>query len=322
MSLESVECDSFFISGEEAGIRLDKILANRFSQAGSRTYFQFLINEQKVLLNGAPVKKRILPKMGDEIEIEYLLTPELTLKPENLPLNIIFEDEAILVVNKMPGMVVHPAPGNWSGTFVNALLYHCREIEARHKENPATLRPGIVHRLDKETSGLLISAKTSQAQQRLIEMFANRRIYKEYLAICVGNPGSGTLDLPIGRHPSNRKLMAIQENGRQAITHFHSLGVNEKLSLVRVVIETGRTHQIRVHMKHRKTPVLGDSLYGSPSLNAKFNAKRQMLHSYRLKFEHPLTGNPLEFQAEIPQDMQGFIGFTGYRPAFRSDTSV
>jgi 23S rRNA pseudouridine1911/1915/1917 synthase len=297
------ESETIFISEEEVGERLDKVLAKRLKEAGSRAYFQYLIDEGKVLLNGAPVKKRIKPKFGDEVEVEYILTPELTLEPENIPLNILYEDKEILVVDKASGMVVHPATGHWSGTFVNALLFHCRK-ENEFEDN---LRPGIVHRLDKDTSGLIIAAKTTSSQQKLIEMFAGRRVYKEYLAICIGNPKEGVIEAPMGRHPVNRKLMAIVKNGRPAITRYHSLEYNEKISLVSVVIETGRTHQIRVHMKHHGTPVLGDAVYGIPSFNKKLGVTRQMLHAYRLGFDHPATGKKMEFTAEIPQDMQKVI---------------
>ncbi|MEI8365489.1 MAG: RluA family pseudouridine synthase [Parachlamydiaceae bacterium] len=300
----SEDNDTFIISDEEAGERLDKVLVSRLGSAGSRTYFQFLIDEGRVLLNGEPAKKRIKPKSGDEVEVDYILTPELTLEAENIPLNIIYEDESIIVVDKKPGMVVHPAVGHWTGTFVNALLYYCR-VETTIKNNKDDLRPGIVHRLDKETSGLIVAAKTLVAQQRLIEMFTKHTVYKEYLAVCVGNPGKGTIDVPIGRHPANRKMMAVlKEGGKAAVTHFQTLAFNEKLSLVSVVIATGRTHQIRVHMKHRGMPVLGDAIYGTPSANTKFGVERQMLHAYRLRFAHPITGEPMSFEAEIPPDMQ------------------
>ena len=299
---------SFFISSEEAGERLDKVLAKRFSEAGSRTYFQFLIDEGKVLLNGLPVKKRIKPVVDDEVEVEYILTEELTLTAENIPLNIVYEDSDLIVINKPAGMVVHPAPGHWSGTFVNALLFHCRDtFTAQVPDLPPNqaLRPGIVHRLDKDTSGLLMAAKTPLAQQRLIEMFSGRNVYKEYLAICIGNPGGGTIDVPIGRHPKHRQMMAVRsEGGRAAITHFRTLAFDGQLSLVKAVIATGRTHQIRVHMRHRGTPVLGDMLYGVDAQNTKHGAKRQLLHAYRLQFNHPITGKPLEFIAEPPEDNQ------------------
>lgn len=300
MSANSEEIETFFITEEEAGERLDKVLATRLSGAGSRTYFQYLIDEGKVLLNGSPVKKRVKPKAGDEVEVEYLLTPELKLKPEDIPLKIVYEDDAIIVVDKAPGMVVHPAVGHWTGTFVNALLYHCQGAFP----SEGALRPGIVHRLDKDTSGLIIAAKSSLAQQKLIEMFSGRRVYKEYLAVCIGNPGVGSIDAPIGRHPTNRKMMSVlEEGGRQALTHYKTLSWNEKLSLVSIVIATGRTHQIRVHMKHKGTPVLGDPTYGVPSFNAKMGVDRQMLLAYRLRLEHPITGAALEFEAEMPKDM-------------------
>lgn len=303
--------DTFFITEEEAGERLDKILAKRLHSAGSRTYFQYLLEEGKVLLNGAPVKKRIQPKAGDEVEVEYVLTPELTLKAENIPLDIVYEDDAILVVNKAPGMVVHPATGHWSGTFVNALLYHCREA-MQSLQTSQELRPGIVHRLDKETSGMLVAAKTLQAQQRLIEMFAGRRVYKEYLAICVGNPGSGTIQVPIGRHPVHRKMMAVlEEGGREALTHFKSLAFDGKLSTVSIVIATGRTHQVRVHMRHHGTPVLGDPVYGVLSANTKYGVDRQMLHASKLRFAHPITGVEMEFEGKVPEDMQKMIKIIG-----------
>lgn len=306
---EGQDLETFFISQEEAGDRLDKILAIRLSEAGSRTYFQYLIDEGKVLLNGAPIKKRTKPKAGDEIEVEYILTPDITLQPENIPLNIVFEDDHIIVVNKPAGMVVHPATGHWTGTFVNALLFHCRDLILQQGNAPSDQqRPGIVHRLDKDTSGLIVAAKTGAAQQRLVEMFSGRRVYKEYLAICIGNPGSGSVDAPIGRHPTNRKMMAVVEiGGRQALTHFRTLKYSERLSFVNIVIATGRTHQIRVHMKHKGTPVLGDAAYGIVSFNAKMGVERQMLHAYRLRFDHPITGSSMDFEAPIPKDFQKIV---------------
>lgn len=306
--------ETFFITEEEANERLDKVLAKRFAQAGSRTYFQFLIDEGKVLLNGASIKKRNKAQAGDEVEVEFILTAELELKPENIPLDIVYEDEYLLVINKVPGMVVHPAPGNWSGTFVNALLYYCREAFAaseisKNEQNPLqALRPGIVHRLDKDTSGLLIAAKTPLAQQRLIEMFSNRLIHKEYLAICIGNPGVGEIDAPIGRHPNNRKMMAIaEEGGRKALTYHKVISYNSKISLVNVMIATGRTHQIRVHMKHRGHPVLGDDTYGLPQVNDHYGADRQLLHAHMLRFNHPITNEPMELKAEMPRDMKKML---------------
>lgn len=314
------ETESFFITEEEAGERLDKVLAQRLKAVGSRTYFQYLIDEGKVLLNGAPVKKRIKPAAGDEIEIEYILTPELTLKAEDIPLDVIYEDDAILVVNKAPGMVVHPAVGHWTGTFVNALLFRCRQdIENIQQGSPnESQRPGIVHRLDKDTSGLLLAAKTGLAQQRLIEMFSGRRVHKEYLAICVGNPGTGTIDAPVGRHPVHRKQMTVLEGGRPALTHYRMLAFDSKLSLVTIVLATGRTHQIRVHMRYHGTPILGDGIYGVDSFNVKYGADRQMLHAHRLRLAHPITGQEMEFEAPIPQDMRRLMKTLGASDVIKS----
>lgn len=296
------EEELFFISEEEVGERLDKILSHRFAKIGSRSYFQYLIEEGKVLLNGSPVKKRTKPNAGDEVEVQFILIPELDLTPQNIPIDIIYEDNDLLAINKPPGMVVHPAPGNWSHTFVNALLYHCKNL-------PITgSRPGIIHRLDKDTSGVLLAAKTSFVQQRMIDMFANRQVHKEYLAICAGNPGTHEITTRIGRHPIHRKIMTVlKEGGREAMTFCHTLSFDGKISLVQLKIMTGRTHQIRVHMKHLGTPVIGDPIYGNSQLNKKYGAERQMLHAHLLKFIHPILDKEIVIQAEIPYDMKLLI---------------
>lgn len=301
---EPQDSETITVTTEEAGSRLDRILASRYKEVQSRTYFQNLLEDHYVLLNGQPAKKNAKPKEGDEVEIFFKLTAEINVVPENIPLNILYEDGDILSINKPPGLVVHPAPGNWSGTFVNALLYHCKNL----CNDKTELRPGIVHRLDKDTSGVLVAAKNSRAQQRLIELFAGREVHKEYLAICLGNPGEGKIDLPIGRHPVHRKKMAVlEEGGREARTHFKTLAFDGKLGLVSIIIETGRTHQIRVHMSHRKTPVLGDLIYGNPSANEKYHTDRQMLHAHLIRFRHPITKKEVEIVAEPPEDMQRLI---------------
>lgn len=292
--------DLIIVLEEESGERLDKLLAHRFKERYSRTYFQYLIDHHLVLLNGEPVKKRVKPKAGDEIEVEFLALPEIQLKPEPISLEILYEDDSLLVINKPVGMVVHPAPGHWSGTFVNALLFHCQSLAVAEGE----IRPGIVHRLDKDTSGILVAAKTLEAQQKLIELFASRQIYKEYLAICVGHPGQGEIRAPIGRHPVDRKQMAVVPEGREAITFYKTLASQGKLSMVQVVIATGRTHQIRVHLKYHGTPVLGDPLYGQSNSNQSYKAPHQFLHALRLRLPHPITKKILEFQALPPLDMQ------------------
>ncbi len=294
MSLPLNEDPEFFvISAEEEGLRLDKLLANRFP-THSRTYFQHLIDQGLVLLNGRPIKKREIPEESDEIEICFQAIPEASLTPESIPLDILYEDEHLLAINKPAGMVVHPAPGHWSGTFVNALLAHCQEIAPG--DDP--LRPGIVHRLDKDTTGVLLAAKTLVAHQKLIELFTSRQMEKLYLAICHGRPSTSMINLPIGRHPVHRKEMAVLPDGREAITEVKPVAFNDKISLILAKPRTGRTHQIRVHLKHIGCPILGDPIYGS-----KEAAHRPLLHAYRLSFDHPITSSPIRLVAPIPQDM-------------------
>jgi 23S rRNA pseudouridine1911/1915/1917 synthase len=308
--------DFITITEAEEGQRLDTILAKRFDQVKSRTYFQYLIEEGFVLLNGNSVKKRDRPKVGDEIEIDFQLTPELTLAPEPIPLEVIFEDEYLIVVNKPAGMVVHPAVGHWQGTFVNALLYHCQgqfsDLTKPDLSDSSSLRPGIVHRLDKDTTGLLIAAKDSYTQQRLTNMFASKQIHKVYAAICVGKLNLTEIRLPIGRHPKQRKLMAVRESGgKEALTFCHTKAFNGQLSLVDVVLATGRTHQIRVHFAYYGNPILGDATYGNLPINRRYAAMidRQMLHAQALRFNHPVTGKLLELTAPLPEDMNRLIQF-------------
>ena len=277
--------------------RLDKLLAERFTDH-SRNYFQYLIEMGSVTRNGKRVKKREIPNAGDEIQIFFLTSPEMELVPEEIPLEILYEDEAIICINKPEGMVVHPAPGHPTGTFVNALLYHCKSLP------PQDLRPGIVHRLDKDTTGVLLAAKTLEAHQRLIEAFSSREIEKEYLAITVGKPSKMSIDAPIGRHPKKRKEMTIIDTGRHALTHFEVIDSHKGFSLVRAKPVTGRTHQIRVHLKAQNTPVLGDPIYGPEKLSRKEGAHRTLLHAHRLSFPHPLTGKKLTITAPLPEDLQ------------------
>ncbi len=295
--------DTLFVLPEEAGSRIDLLLAKRLTKY-SRTYFQYLIDEGCVLLNGDPIKKRAKPEEGDEIEICFRATPEPSLEPEKIALNILYEDEHLLAVNKPSGMVTHPAPGNWSGTFVNALLFHCKDLAP----GSDPLRPGIVHRLDKETTGVLIAAKTREAHQKLIEAFSSRKIEKTYLAICLSKPANGVVQTKIGRHPVKRKEMAVLEDrGREAITSIQVLAFNERLSLVLAKPKTGRTHQIRVHLKHIGCPILGDPVYGSEKANHNLHAERLLLHAHCLQLEHPITKEPLSITAPIPEDLQHWI---------------
>ena len=293
-----MEADLLIVTEEEADVRLDKVLTARFPDY-SRTYFQSLIEKSLVLVNGVLAKKSARLVAGDEIEVEFTVTEEISITPEAIPLDVVYEDAYLLAINKPVGMVVHPAVGNWTGTFVNALLYHCAL-------NPqaGSLRPGIVHRLDKETSGLLLAAKDEMTQRKLVEAFAARQVYKEYRAICLGNPGSRRIEGNIGRHPVRRKEMAIvPEGGRAALTLCETLRYDEQLSYVKLVPHTGRTHQLRVHMRHAGFPILGDSLYGNPSTNQKWGAKRQLLHAFCLRFTHPHTKEEVELKAPLPQDI-------------------
>ncbi len=296
------ETDLIFAGPAEEGMRLDKLLAERFPEY-SRTYFQNLIEQGCVLLNGERALKRALPEEGDEIEICFQAVPGPNIAPEQIPLNILYEDDHLLAVDKPAGMVVHPAPGHWSGTFVNALLAHC----GGKAPGSDPLRPGIVHRLDKETTGILVAAKTLQAHQKLIESFSERRMEKLYLAVCCGRPQGGVVRAPIGRHPVHRKEMAVLSDGKDAVTEFQLAAFNEQLSLVLARPLTGRTHQIRVHLKHIGCPVLGDSVYGSERLNRVLSPGRHLLHAYRLQFDHPITGEPLKLTAPIPEDLKTWM---------------
>ena len=283
-----MDSESIVITSAEESLRLDKLLALRFPDF-SRNYFQNLINQGFVLINGTKPKKRALPRISDEVEICFQLTPEIDVKPENIPLDILFEDEHIIAVNKPAGMVVHPAPGHPTGTFANALLGHCKGLNI--PGDPC--RPGIVHRLDKETSGVLLAAKTAKSHALLVQLFASRSINKTYLAITSSSPGTCTIDAPIGRHPVHRKQMAIREDGKPAITHFEVLAKEGPHHLILCRPETGRTHQIRVHLKSCNAPVLGDKLYAKP--DPKF--PRHMLHAWKLEFNHPITQKPLYIEA-------------------------
>jgi 23S rRNA pseudouridine1911/1915/1917 synthase len=297
-----MEPELLIVSPSETGERIDKLLALHYPHY-SRTYFQNIIEEGFVLLNGQRVTKRFLPEEGDEIEVLFQLTPESTLEPEQIPLEILFEDEHLIAVNKPAGMVIHPAPGHPKGTFVNALLGHCKDLAP----SVDPLRPGIVHRLDKETSGVLIAAKTSQAHQKLVRLFTTRQIKKLYLAVCSGKPKNGIINLPIGRHPTHRKAMAVIEGGKEAISQINLLATKENFSLVQIVPQTGRTHQIRVHLKQIGCFILGDSLYGNAHINSSHHVQRQLLHAYRLEFSHPITGALLTLLAPIPLDLKEWI---------------
>ncbi len=290
--------ESLLVTPDMLNTRLDRLLVQSFPNH-SRTYFQYLIGSGLVLVNGSPVKKRETVDVGDEIEVCFELTPELSLEAENIPLDILYEDDYLIAINKPAGMVVHPAPGHPNGTFVNALLYHCKTLPAT-----SNLRPGIVHRLDKDTSGVLIAAKTTECHQKLVEIFSSRSAIKHYIAICLGNPGDRTISEPIRRHPTRRQEMHVDPAGKPATSICRTLKTEGDLSWVDIQLITGRTHQIRVHLKHVGTPVLGDSVYGRAPANERYGARRQLLHARSLSLTHPITGASLNLEAPIPDDFK------------------
>ncbi|MDO9361082.1 MAG: RluA family pseudouridine synthase [Polaromonas sp.] len=283
------------------GERLDRALAGMVPEF-SRSYLQQLIDAAAVTLNGQPVSKpSTRVKAGDVLEIELKPTPQSqAFKPEAMPLDVVFEDEHLLVLNKRAGLVVHPAPGNWSGTLLNGLL-------ARDAQAFLLPRAGIVHRLDKDTSGLMVVAKKRQVMDRLVEMIAARTVSREYLALAQNSwegAASRQVDQPIGRDPRNRLKMAVvdldRHSGKTAFTGFYRLDSTEGYCLVRCKLQTGRTHQIRVHMAFIGHPLVGDDVYGG---QAAAGMERQALHACRLAFNHPVTGEALEFKSPLPADM-------------------
>ncbi len=286
------------------GQRLDAFLAARLPEL-SRSRVQALIREQFILLNGQPAKPRDAVKNGDLIDVAVPEAVPLQAAAQAIPLEILFEDDHLVVLNKAPGMVVHPAPGNPDGTLVNALLHHCR---GQLSGIGGVERPGIVHRLDKDTSGCLVIAKSDLAHQSLVAQFAGRStMEKLYLAVTQGipKPPRDTIFTHIGRHPVNRQKMAVVNppGGKSAITDYQVLACDAATltSLVLCHLHTGRTHQIRVHLRHRGAPVLGDPIYGNPSKSATL-AGRLMLHAWHLAFNHPLTSQRLTFEAPIPPE--------------------
>jgi len=293
----------FFVTPEETGERLDKLLCQRFPSY-SRSYFQFLIEKGAVLLSGKIVKKREKPKAAEPLHVTFLPLEPLNVTAESIPLDILYEDDHLIAVNKPAGLVVHPSATSPSGTFANALLHHCQSL---CKEEFDPLRPGIVHRLDKDTTGVLLAAKNPFIHQKLSAAFKERTIQKSYLAICLGVPKQGLLSAPIKRHPIRRQEMAVSEGGKEALSDICLLAHREDLSLVRITLLTGRTHQIRVHLKHLGCPILGDPVYGASSANARFGVGRQLLHAQRLEFFHPITGKPLVIECPPPPDMEKFV---------------
>lgn len=273
----------------------------------TRARAQSLIADGHVLVNGKPAKKSALLAEDDVLTWQLPEPVQLAAQPEDIPLDIRLEDDDLLVVNKPQGMVVHPAPGHSSGTLVNALLYHCK---SQLSGINGVIRPGIVHRIDKDTSGLLVVAKMDFAHQHLAAQLAARTVLREYRAVVCGRlkEHTGTIDLPIGRHPKDRKRMAVVAGGKPAVTHYQVLReLSDKFSEVKLTLETGRTHQIRVHLASLGRPVAGDSVYGT----ADKRLVGQCLHAQRVAFVHPHSGEMLDITAELPEYFEQFMTAVG-----------
>lgn len=301
----TMSSEELFIA-EKPFRRLDVCLSEMTDLSRSRA--QALIEGGHVLLNGRPCRQSDGVKAGDSVRYILPEAKSVELVPEDIPLDILFEDEDLCVINKPRGMVVHPAAGNESGTLVNALLHHFDGLSTIGGE----VRPGIVHRIDKMTSGLLVVAKNDIAHEGLARQFADHSAHRSYVALVAGNmkEDEGSVDAPIGRHPTDRKRMAVVPNGRRAVTHFRVLHRFSAMTLLSLELETGRTHQIRVHMAHIHHPLVGDDVYSNGKNN--LGLAGQALHGWRLRFVHPKTGEPMTFQAPLPEDMSRALKRLGY----------
>jgi len=290
----------YCLRAEAGGERLDVWVAQHIDF--SRSQVKQLVDEGRVLVNGSQVKAGYRLKVGDEVLVTVPAVQEAAVRPENIPVEIVYQDAHLAVINKPKGLVVHPAAGNWEGTLVNALLYHIQDLAGIGGE----LRPGIVHRLDKDTSGLLLVAKTDAAHRYLAGELKLRRIQRRYLALVHGQVkhDQGTIDAPIGRHPRDRKRMAVVEGGRPAVTHFFVRERFARHTLLECRLETGRTHQIRVHLSAINYPIVGDPVYGKKG--DQLGASSQILHAYFLGFRH-LDGRWLEFQHDPPPEFQEVV---------------
>ena len=287
----------FIVEKEYENIRLDKLIANKYSDL-SRTNIQKLIDDNKITVNNKVQKASYKVMEKDEIKIEEIEAKTIDLKPQNIPLDIIYEDDDIIVINKQKGLVVHPANGNPDGTLVNAIMAICKDSLSGIG---GEIRPGIVHRLDKDTSGLIIVAKNDKAHINLSEQIKNREVKKTYIALVRGviKENEATINMPIARSTKDRKKMAVSKDGKNAITHFKVLKRYDKYTLIEVNIATGRTHQIRVHMSQIGYPIVGDNVYS----NGKnpFGVVGQMLHSAKLTFRHPITNKEMNLEAPLPE---------------------
>ena len=292
------------VKEEESGERIDRYLSGK-DLFPSRAYLQKLIKADKVKVNGIPVKASYKLESTDEIQVDYAEPQPLKVQAEDLPLEILYEDADLIVINKPRGMVVHPAVGNYRGTLVNALLAHCHDLSGIG----GVIRPGIVHRLDKDTSGVLVAAKNDRAHLSLAKQLKDRTMTRRYLALVHGRlkEVAGKIDAPIGRHPVQRKKMAVIAGGKPAVTHYRVLEELGPYTLVELRLETGRTHQIRVHMQHIGHSVAGDQVYGRGK--EPFALDGQALHAAVLGFYHPRTGEYLEFSTAMPKAMEKAVHY-------------
>ena len=300
-------------AASDEGVRLDAYLATQID-GWSRSRLQRLIDDQDVLVNGRSVKSSYKLRVGDEIEVELSPGPSASFAPENIPLDVVYEDEHLVVVNKPAGLVVHPAAGVDSGTLANALAYRFQQLSA----TGGAIRPGIVHRLDKDTSGLMVVAKTEQGHEYLSDQFRARTVFKRYVALVYGvvKQQQGRIEQSIARDPRNRTRMAVVPGGREALSLYTVRRQYDVFTLVDVELKTGRTHQIRVHLAWLKHPVVGDPLYSGgrensvqdPQRRAQIRKlSRQFLHAEELAFSHPATGERMQFVAPLPPELAGFL---------------
>lgn len=298
-----MESKIFIVEEKDANVRIDKAISDKDSSL-SRVAIQRLIENEKILVNGKKTKASYKLSKGDEILIEKEEPVEVKIEAEDIPLDIVYEDNDILVVNKQKGLVVHPGNGNPNGTLVNAIMAHCKESLSGIG---GEIRPGIVHRIDKDTSGILVIAKNDKAHINMSEQIKNHVVTKTYLALVRGNikENQATINMPIARSTKDRTKMAVSKNGKNAVTHLEVLERFDGFTYIKVNIETGRTHQIRVHMAQIGFPIVGDFVYS----NGKnpFGVEGQMLHSSRLEFVHPTTGQEMNLEAELPEYFENVL---------------
>lgn len=299
--------DAFIFSVEECdkGERIDKLVSQKCENL-TRSYVQKLIENSEILVNGKPVGKNAKVLQGDVVVVKTVEPVKPDIVPENIPLDIRYEDNCLLVVNKPKGMVVHPAAGNYDGTLVNALMYHCGDSLSGIN---GVARPGIVHRIDKNTSGLLIVAKNDLAHLDLAQQIKAHSFDREYQAVVYGHlkEKEGTINAPIGRNPNNRLQMCVTDkNSKNAVTHYEVIKEYKDFSHVRLILETGRTHQIRVHMKYIGHPVAGDDVYGPSKVIKQLNG--QCLHAAVIGFRHPASGERIKITSELPEYFTKFLG--------------